>query len=317
MEAPEDVLKLCEMKEKRERIRWFHARRIFFGTMPLALVDGLSLALQCGHEDALFLVSLFPNGAPATRQEARSVFLAQGEQACCLCWAVKCGAEPREELLRRSAEGGYAWGQALFCECRNNNQQELWLERAVAQGESDAISSLAYRLWEGRKCDIDASRAQLLFQEAAELGDDWAQFRLAKYCCPIDSLEQVMWLRRSAMRSHQGALLRLTESVFSHVDLFDSGGSGRRVFEIGAAFANSDSWKRRCRSQQMVAAGEVAIFMYHQWCAEAKSAVLCWIWLARQEKVAKDIRAVIADLIWEERAAWSERSAPKEQISLA
>ncbi len=30
---------------------------------------------------------------------------------------------------------------------------------------------------------------------------------------------------------------------------------------------------------------------------------MCWLWVARQLAVAKDVRLMIADLIWYERAA--------------
>ncbi len=56
-------------------------------------------------------------------------------------------------------------------------------------------------------------------------------------------------------------------------------------------------------------ASERAMSLYLRWNEEAKRAVLCWLWLARDKNVVKDIRLLIADLIWEERAAWSERTA--------
>ncbi len=57
-----DVLKMAKTEAQRERIKWYHARRIFFG--QAMLTEGLALARQCQHEDARFLVSLFPGDTP-------------------------------------------------------------------------------------------------------------------------------------------------------------------------------------------------------------------------------------------------------------
>ena len=73
MQVHADVLKMAGSKEKRERIEWFHARRVFFFDDANLLAEGLALARQCEHEDARFLVSLFPDGAPSTVEEAESV----------------------------------------------------------------------------------------------------------------------------------------------------------------------------------------------------------------------------------------------------
>ncbi len=43
-----------------------------------------------------------------------------------------------------------------------------------------------------------------------------------------------------------------------------------------------------------------------QWCAEAKQSVLCWLWLARDLGVVKDVRLLIADLIWDDKEAWTK-----------
>lgn len=58
-----------------------------------------------------------------------------------------------------------------------------------------------------------------------------------------------------------------------------------------------------------VAAGERAINMYEMWCGQARTGVLCWLWACKQLCVVKDIRLAIANLVWDERMAWSEKSA--------
>ncbi len=89
---------------------------------------------------------------------------------------------------------------------------------------------------------------------------------------------------------------------------FENGGSGRIVFELGSAFSIVDTqeWGASmwAASHSVVKAGN----MYRMWCRNARQAVRCWIWLPRRLNLApKDIRVLIADLVWDERAAWSER----------
>ncbi len=131
-------------------------------------------------------------------------------------------------------------------------------------------------------------------------------------------MEQFVWMRRfaSQLSGDNQALCALLSEVEDRVELYDSGNNskrGRIVFEIGAALRNAPDWQQGTMYDDSVAACDYSIVackravkLYKQWCAEASRAVMCWLWLARKEGVAKDIRVVIADLIWEQRAAWSE-----------
>ncbi len=323
MNVHTDILKLCKTREKRELIKWFNARQIFFDS---SFDDGLALARQSEHEDARFLVTLCPVGAPATKEEAAAIFLVHGDDARCLCWAAQCGAEPRGELLRRSAEGGCAWGQALFgwrfCAF---GAKFAWMEKAVLQEEREAMYHLADRLWYGITGNKDKARARQLWLEAAYLGDAEAQFSVGRHCCVDGSLEQLVWWRRSAVQHARYSViasLELAKYAGKHVHRFDLGGSGRIVFELGAAFQwHIDSGNGRVHgvkwSNEDIVAAERAVALHDQWCAEAKRALLCWIWVAHECGVNKDIRLVIANLIWDERAVWSEqRTAPTSKKAL-
>ncbi len=307
MKVHADILKLCKTQEKRERIKWFYARHIFFEYEETSLSDGLALARQCEHEDARFLVSLFPKGAPATKSEAAAVFLAQGGDARCLCWAACCGAEPKEGLLRLSAEGGYGWGQRKHAWRVRSEERTMWLEKAVARVEPSAMPEFAHHLRKGQDVAVDGARADDMLREAAELGDSFAQYQFAEHCCAEDSLEHYQWLRRSAVQRCKSALYSMVCDVVEQLHLYDSGASGRIMFEFGEAFAGIGKWRYDGYDTEKIAAGMRAVKLYEQWCAEAKRAVLCWISLARDLVVAKDIRLMIADLIWDQRAAWSER----------
>ncbi len=309
-----DILRMAKTEERRDLMRWFAARSIFFASVDEeALADGLALVQQCRHEDARFLVSLFPHGPPKNLREAADVFLAQQSDARCLCWAARfCGQAEGEnaegELLRRSAERGNAWGQYSFYLWGAGKKRDLEsVQRAADQGEPEALATLGSHYWHGMHMAADKERAKLLWREAALLGHGWAQFYYAEECRD-NPVERFVWLRRLAVSGFKVAQNELLSVVSEELTRFDQGCSGRVLFEIGAAFSGISNW-----SGQSKVAGYAnrAVNLHDQWCASARRAVLCWLWLARDRNIVRDIRLLIADLIWQERAAWSEMEDAK------
>ncbi len=303
------MLRVAKTEEKRERIKWFHARRLFFG-FSSGISEGLQLAQQCNHEDARLLVSLFPEGAPDSRELVAQMFLENGDEPRCLFWAAYCGALPVDEVpdvMLRVAGSGYSWAQARYSRfAKDGAEKKAWLEKAAAQGETDALFSLAQDFYFGRLGgNADKRRGLQLWQEAAEMGHWMAQFEHAMHAFEYEDLQRFVWLRRSAMQGHRGAFTRMIDALTGMLRRRDK---NRTMFEIGAAMAMVDYWRTELRNKDSLAAANEALKRYEYWCREAKRGVLCWIWLARQLKVAKDIRLMIADLIWERRSAWSETS---------
>ncbi len=214
---------------------------------------------------------------------------------------------PAFELTERSARGGYAWAQAIHHKKTYVRAEQFeWLEKAVAQGEPLAIEALALRLWTSK--GADQSRAVELWRRAAELGQPYAQYFLGVNACPGDSIERFEWLRRAAIQNNEEAVRQLEKSVAEQMQRYEQGGSGRIVFEIGGAFSAVESWQKKMGSYvQVQDVVERCVKLYAQWISDAERAVLCWMWLARICGVSKDIRRLIAGLIWRERCAWSER----------
>ncbi len=188
-------------------------------------------------------------------------------------------------------------------------EQKAWMKKAVEQGEPDAMCSFALHLLE----DHDRSdfllicpkrrRTNSLLQEAAEFGICGGQFLFAQQSVAEVDFEFFVWLRRAAATGSQEALDLLFTKMYNQLDLREQGGSGRGVFEMGMALKSRD-WRDECPDESY---GQRCIELYEQWCDEARTAVLCWIWLAQSRNVCNDVRLLIADLIWEDRSAWSER----------
>ncbi len=317
--AHADVLKMAKTEERRQRIKWYYARQVFF--FDEAHARGLELAAQCEHEDARFLVSIFPDGAPVTAAQVSAAFLAHSEDARCLCWAASSRKQrgrivvpdDEKELMLRSAAKGYAWAQAKCQSFQEPPVFVVWLEKSVAQGEPDAMVALSYCLWRAVGCPEDKPRAQRLWHEAAMLGQWRAQLDVANLCWGQHSLERFVWLRRAAQQYHSKALSSLQWCVNDCLGKYEKGGSGRILFEMGRTFALSGAEARLSYFAEAARAAERAERLYMQWCDEARTGVLCWLWLSKTVCVSKDIRLLIADLIWEVRAAWSDREHTEEE----
>ncbi len=316
-----NVARIDSAQENADIVKWCRARHEFFVRNDMrALREGLAVARECQHADAVFLCSLFrcPSSGnlvvPESPSDALSVFLDHGGDARCLCWAAFFSPSTAMSLLRASAESGYRWAQALFgwCYCEGVS----WLELSAAQGDRSGLNYLGQRLWHGRGCTADKVRARELLRRAEQLGDAEALFFVASECCGEGSLEQIARWRVCAIEDvtdNSEARVALTRRVGECVRKYESGRiGGRIVFEFGEAFHGRIEAKKQrlsgvAASRAAVEAAQKAVQLRDEWCGKAKRAVLCWLWIAKRErKASRDVRRVIAGLIWQQRAAWSE-----------
>ncbi len=223
-----------------------------------------------------------------------------------VCRVALIGGSPRKELFKRAADAGDACASSFYaCFVPEPEECVALLEKAILLGEPRAMRTMGSYLFDGIKVGEDKARSRQLLTDAAWLRDDMAQYFYSYFFQEEDSMEEFVWLRRSAMQGLERGV-NLMSRVDYQVHLHDSGGSGRIVFEIGAAFANLTNWWEEF-DEKGAKACERAIELHEKWCGQAKRGIWCWMWLSRTFAVPKDIRVLIAGLLWEQRAAWSER----------
>ncbi len=117
-------------------------------------------------------------------------------------------------------------------------------------------------------------------------------------------------MRRAAQQGDRGALHDLGHRVIEKCARKES---GRILFEMGLAFKCYEGWESEVVESDLYNAFRQALRVYDDACIGAKSAIWCWIWMARGMGVARDIRLMIADLIWDERSVWSENKIEEEK----
>ncbi len=257
MEVHADILRMTKTRDKRECIKWFHARRLFFGRSTMR--DGFELARESEHPDARFFVSLLPRGPPANYEEARGVFLANQSDARCLTWAATSlfGERPMAALLLQGARAQCTYGEG------GDKQLDEWLEYAVERGEIEAMENLAWRVYQGVSSP-DEERAKRLWRKGALLGCPFAQGDVGLRCCDEDSWERYAWLRRSGMQSYDNTLVHACLIPLPRLlSLHDEGGSGRAVFEIGHALSLMEEWRYDV-AEDLKLIGEGALLLFEQ-----------------------------------------------------
>ncbi len=305
-------------EDKTEEIKWADALDRICGVDCAQNIDeGLRLACECRHPDALWLHSLFPNaGADVTREEMLVTMAVQGEdpRAMFMCSQVGCSelrpmAEYRFVLLRRAAEAGFAPAQCSWATNHHNENNRgntvEWLERAAAQGERRALLMLGNMIWD------NPIKSNALYQEAAELGQSGAQFYFGQEAFVASDWQRYHWWGKSAARGETSAIQQLQSVAPEQLKLFEEGrGSGRIVFELGSAFegwvdvAGRRIFGQYTREEAALLQAQRCIELRNEWIAAAKVAIECWLVVGRRRKIVKDIRLMIARKLWDEPWAW-------------
>ena len=141
----------------------------------------LELAFTCQHPDAQWLTKIFAGKDVKTREEARDVFLAQGENdARALCFLALTDHEAvdnvHEARLRMSAETGIAFAQAQLAaflrETDEGAKEEIFrlALSATSQGERDGFSRLGRCCQNGVGCEKNLEEAKKNYMLGIKMG---------------------------------------------------------------------------------------------------------------------------------------------------
>jgi hypothetical protein len=265
----------------------------------------LHVARECRHPDALCLCALFPVGATVTMERVRDVMREQGEDPRAMFFASCLGDRQTLDLLRRSAELGYAPAQAVLSQRTSGEEAFLWAQRAAAQGDRHGICELGHCFALGWGCAEDSVRAVQLYREAAEL----AQISYGKMAFGELHWQRFLWLGRAAAkgedqnsycvavrnllgRLEKGQLCQILHTVApvikNHFDAAQRTAFGDRISE-----------ERLKLLQKVIVLHEVMLF-------RAKLAIDCWSVVGRRCGVVKDIRVVISKMAWAEPWRWAK-----------
>ncbi len=301
--------------DKLDQMKWWDALdqlRLIMEVGTLAscksLWNALQLARQSRHPDAQWLCSLFPQHVTeVTADDVIQVMTAHVSDGRALFIRSHLGFGLD---LHRAAELGYAPAQAAYAEVLWEGDSFFWASKAAAQGDRRGLFKKGCALWYGQGCDEDCGSGMALVKEAAELGHAIAMMWVGQNAFGAHEWQRYRWWGRSAARDCSGVHSMLFQASSEQMLLLEEGkGSVRAVFEIGAALkphldlANARAFGKPLGvCKQSV---QLCVELHDKWCAEAKKAISCWTVVATRLGVVKDVRLLIAQMLWDDGGAWS------------
>ena len=143
-----------------------------------------------------------------------------------LCFAWLLGDRCDLTQLRRSAELGFGFAQALLAGRSEGEERFRFAQLAAAQGERGGFFELGWCSSHGLGCE----KASEIFLHASELGHVWAMNYLGELLGESDPQQWQWWGRAATL----GETWRFLSNFAKQVELFASNsGSPAVVFAIG------------------------------------------------------------------------------------
>jgi hypothetical protein len=300
--SPEDLQQL---------LAWYKIRDTFFGENGLGqdIKKAFELASVCEHPNAVWLANLFGGRDINKKEEARQVFLENGNEPRALCFAGVVVSDFDE--IRRAADLGDAFAQAWMSWRTGREECFQWAGKSAAQGERDGFHYLGYCFRDGVGCQKDAERAKENFLLAAQLCDVYSMLCVGKLFDNTDP-QRFVWLGRAAA---SGDSLSFLEEMSDQIRKIDSGtGNAKVVFAIGRALKGHMNNEKKTifgscyKFYTYVGPADQALRFYEFQEQSYRKAVDSWTIVGLRNGVVKDMRKMIGKMIWDarEEAAYLE-----------
>jgi TPR repeat protein len=291
-------------------LEWYKIRDTFLGdnfvsqNIPLAI----EMAASCQHPDALWLTKACAGKDMTTEEEAKRVFFGLGQndaRALFFAWRC-CTVWEQEDLapLRRSAEFGYAFAESWMAGKMHGEERFRFAHLSTVQGERDGFYWLGQCFRLGEDCASDLRKATENLLIASELGDVFGMRELGELLIESDPERWRWWGRAAGLGNVWSFLLEFA----AQVELFNSGaGSAAVMFAIGHALhghVNEQArtiFKHPDDFDSLIGPAKQAIAFYEAQIKASKDAMRAWTLVGIKLKVVKDVRKLIAKLVWDSR----------------
>jgi len=288
-------------------LEWYKIRDLFFGNdfVSRNILLAIELAASCQHPDARWLTEACVGKDVTTWEDAELVFSALLGQndARALCFIWLCGGSDLTSL-RRSAELGFAFAQALLAGVTRGEEKFKFARLAAAQGERDGFFRLGWCFRDGKGCEKDLDKAKENWLRASDLGHVFAMVDLGLLLNESDPQRWQWWGRLAALGNSWSFLGNFAKQV----DLFNSGsGSAAIMFAIGRALQGHvneqarTSFNDKFKFDSHIGPAKQAIAFCEAQIKATKDAMRAWTLIGIKLNVVKDVRKLIAKLIWDSR----------------
>ncbi len=306
-----DVSDIDSPSTREDLIMWFDYigrlknRNMFMIDFVYGLVRPGTTKSSFNHPDAKWLVSLFTQSGQFVAGSERNIDAVLSKHIHdprALFFRsflfLEHEFEECDDMIRRSADMGYAPAQAMMSFCTMGDVSLYYAEKAAAQGDRDGMYIYSYRL--SYEADWTTIVPNLLWSKrAADLGHVGAIRDYANHKFEIGDWRRCALLGKAAIRGDAVSRQILMEIAAEPPNernsklLFEIGAVSQKILDLGGCYLKNH------RIFEQTAA------LYTSWRADANKAIFFWIWAGRQLGVVRDIRDVIAKMLWAEQREWS------------
>lgn len=280
----------------------------------------LARAATCAHPDAQWLVRACDGKDVSTKEGARDCFLAvargRGNEKTfvdgkALLFAVLFCDVVNEDMLIQSAElSGWAFAQAQVARWMWQEDGDIafkYATKSALQHERDGSYWLAFCFEHGIGCEIAYDKALEQYVFAAQMRHVSSMLSLAWFFDEADP-KHWYWLGEAAVRGATFHFLSVFEKQVKTFETDVSGAAGLApsIFVIGRYLHGRINVEKETIfgdtvENNQIEPGNRAVEFFTAQCRAAREAVDQWTLLARSLGVVKDIRLLVAKMIWGSR----------------
>ena len=254
-----------------------------------------------------WLAELFPSEAFLEDAEQRlsGWHKAHPDDARALVYLAKVRGDVL--LLEKAASMGDARAMAdivFSSSCSDDRKFQLALASAE-KGDADGTYCLMECFRAGTGCEKNEDFAKVFMERAADLGSCYAyddlifdpQMKPAQKVKLSICFFGTDYSRSDDLHSDLDGLFRRYAT---------NGSCGDVIFEVGEMFmGNVDAVEGkvfgRKKDPDLVEILLLAVAMYDGWCHSAREACIVWVLIAKRMRINKDVRKMIAIMVWEAR----------------
>jgi hypothetical protein len=301
------------MRAREDEIKWWDAMDLIGGVPLIGAkrdpIAGLELARQSGHPDAVWLSSVMAGVANAAEFDA---VLAKNLDRAAACLLMGVRSSDKDLVLRAALAGLPAAQASMWTFAATSQEKGAWVQQAAAGGDRAGMFLLAEELFVGTTGPRDKTRAMALYREAAALGHAAALCRLGLFGYEEGDPERYRLWEQAGQRGDRVAVAQLGRSARVQLMWHGLGRPGRVVMAIGQVCGLHAAPDLDQMFGVSVISGEMrsvraCIRLFERWSGRARQAIECWIWIARQRGVVRDIRRLIARRLWDDRHLWEDK----------
>lgn len=275
---------------------WYEIRDSLFGHnyVKQDLKRAFALAVVCDHPQARWLNDLTVGNEINSVEQLRTA-CRRKEDATALCFSALSIWPVDKQALQQSADSGFAFAQACMAERKRGEECFHYALLAALDEERDGFFWVAECFKNGASCEKNLQLSKEYFMNAAVRGHVDAMVEYGRTFDWTDP-RRWYWCAKAASRGRMGNLL-------VHLKIDSSCGSAVMIAAGEVLKDHIDKEKGEIfGSKYYIDEVNQAISMFRTHCCFiARNAIHMWSLVGLRKNVCKDIRIVIAKMVWEIR----------------